>query len=63
MASVTGALRARTRVVGGGPRDMARGFPGRMHGSSFQEPQEAGNDEPGQEGTEVDVRSPVRPAR
>lgn len=42
---------------------MPRGFPDNVPGSSFQESQEGGNDVSGQEGTEMDVRRPLRSAR
>lgn len=42
---------------------MPRGFLDNVPGSSFQEYQEAGNDVSGQEGTEMDMRRPLKSAR
>lgn len=43
-SQLAGAVRARAKVVGGGAEDTARGFPGSMSGSQFQEHQEDRNE-------------------
>lgn len=41
---MVGAVTARAKVAGGGAEDTARGFPGSMSGSQFQEHQEDRNE-------------------